>query len=486
MIKRSSVLALVLACLAAGSARAAESGATNDTGKYLGGASGEFYSGMAAVGLRTNVITLRWDPTLPEAIPDQQRLDEALPQARAAGVRVVFALYGARPTVFTDEGATPEAFAAWVTLVARTYPDVTRYVIGNEPNQPRFWRPQFYWDGTQASAAAFGPVLAAAYDALKAIDPAIQVVGIGLSPRGNDRPNARDNVSTSPVRFLKALGDWYRSSGRRLPLMDALSFHPYPGSNRDGIDRGYPWPNAGIADLGRIKLAVWDAFAKTAQPTTANGLRLSLDELGWQVDTAAATGYTNWENVPVTDEARQAGIYGDLVRMLACDPSVADVNLFGFRDEPDRLGFQAGLLRADGTPRPSAEAVAAALAETAGGCLGELKGWRVTRGVVGALVVFTGAGGFTASAREESTYTAGLFRAGTTTSRIERELSSRRPSLATKTGLLRANRWPRVALSTRLLRPGRYVLAVRLAAWANPKRASVFLGRPLTVAPAPR
>ena len=166
--------------------------------------------------------------------------------------------------------------------------------------------------------------------------------------------------------------------------------------------------------------------------------------------------------------------------MLVCDPSIADVNLFGFRDETDRLGFQAGLLRADGTPRPAAAAVEAAIQQTAGGCLGELKGWRVTRGVVGASVTFSGAG-FTASAREESTYTAGLFRAGTTTSRIERELSARRSSLVTKTGLLRANRVPRVTLSTRVLRPGRYVLGIRLAAWANPKRASVFLGRPLTV-----
>ena len=481
MIRISSVLALVLACLAAGSARAAEFGANDDTGKFLGETSADFYAGMASAGLKTNVITLRWDPTLPDGIPDRMHLDAALPLAQAAGVRIVFALYGARPMVFTDEGATPAAFAEWITLVARTYPQVTRYVIGNEPNQPRFWRPQFDWDGTQASAAAFGPVLAAAYDALKAVDPTIAVVGLGLSPRGNDRPNARENVSTSPVRFLAALGDWYRRSGRRRPLMDALSFHPYPSSNRDGLDRGYPWPNAGIADLGRIKLAIWDAFAKTPQPTTATGLKLHLDELGWQVDTETGSGYTGWENVPVTDEGTQARLYGNLVRLLTCDPSVEVVNLFGFRDEPDRLGFQAGLVRADGTARPALAAVEAALEETAGGCLGELKGWRVTRGVVGASISFAGAG-FTASAREQATYAAALFRAGTTTSRIERELTARRASLATKTGVVRANRWPRVTLSTRVLRPGRYVLAVRLSAWANPKRASVFRSRPLTVA----
>jgi hypothetical protein len=477
-----AVLLLLVASLAAGTARAAEFGANDDTGKFLGDASGSFFTDMAALGLRTNVVTLRWDPQSPDAIPDRERLDAALPLAEAAGVRVVFAVYGARPTVFTDEGATPEQFAAWLDLVARTYPQVTRYVVGNEPNQPRFWRPQFDELGAQASAAAFGPVLAAAYDALKAVDPAISVVGIGLSPRGNDRPNAFENVSTSPVRFLKALGEWYRASGRRLPLMDALSFHPYPSSNRDGIDRGYVWPNAGIADLGRIKLAIWDAFAKTGQPTTANGLELSLDELGWQVGTDAVAGYTGWENVPVTDEGTQARIYGELVRLLACDPSVADVNLFGFRDEPDRTGFQAGLVRADGTVRPAAESVRRALEDTAGGCPGELHGWRVTRGVVGAAVTFAGRG-FTVTAREQAIYRAGLFRAGTASTRIERVLTARPASLETKQGLVRANRFPTVWLPTRRLAPGRYVLAVRLTAWANPARAKVFLSRSLVVPP---
>ena len=83
------------------------------------------------------------------------------------------------------------------------------------------------------------------YDALKGVDPALTVVGVGLSPRGNDRPTAKSNVSTSPVRFLAALGAWYRASGRQRPLMDGLSFHPYPNVATDPLSRGYAWPNAG-------------------------------------------------------------------------------------------------------------------------------------------------------------------------------------------------------------------------------------------------
>jgi hypothetical protein len=487
LTKLCALLALVLACALAGTAGAAEFGANDDAGKYLGAASGPYYEAMAGVGLKRNVVTLRWEPGLPDAIPDQIVLDAALEHAKAAGIEVVLALYATRPTVFTSERHPPYAFAAWAAQVARAYPQVTRFIVGNEPNQPRFWRPQFSRAGAQVSAAAFGPVLAATYDALKEVNPDITVVGVGLSPRGNDRPTAPTNVSTSPVRFLKALGDWYRRSGRTTPLMDALSFHPYPNSNRDGLERGYPWPNAGVPDLGRIRQAVWDAFHGTAQPTTANGLTLYLDEVGWQVDTAYREAYTGFENVPVTTEEAQALHYGRLVRLLGCDPSVEAVNLFGFRDEPWREGWQAGLMRHDGSMRPAADAVKIALEETHGGCLGALTGWRVARKVMGAQVTFGSlsrprrAGsplpGFTATAREEALYRAAVFRAGTASADIARTLASRGASLVAASGTVRANRSPRIVLPPSRLAPGRYVLAVRLAAWANPERVSVVVSR---------
>ena len=88
------------------------------------------------------------------------------------------------------------------------------------------------------------------------------------------------------MRFLRALGEWYRKSGRALPLMDGFSFHPYPNEATDPFERGYAWPNAGFTNLDRLKQALWDAFHGTAQSTTLDGLKLHLDEVGWQVDTA--------------------------------------------------------------------------------------------------------------------------------------------------------------------------------------------------------
>ena len=117
---------------------------------------------MAAAGLRQNVMTLKWDPAAPMTIPDQAFLDGALPAAQAAGIKVVFAalrLPSRRPSPAT---AARRRVRRLDDAGRRTYPGVTTFIVGNEPNQPRFWRPQFDGSGAQASAAAFGPLLAAA------------------------------------------------------------------------------------------------------------------------------------------------------------------------------------------------------------------------------------------------------------------------------------------------------------------------------------
>jgi hypothetical protein len=376
----------VVALAIAGVASAADIGANDDTGKYAPDSGAVFFPQMAALGLKQSVMTTRFLPSSPSTIQDGDALDRAIPLATLAGLRVSLAVYPYPPREIEDGTATPAAFAAWLTLVAQRYPTVRQFVVMNEPNQPAFMRPQFGPDGTNASAERAGAFLAAGYDALKAVDPEIRVVGLGLSPRGNDDPYATSNVSTSPVRFLAALGSWYRASGRTRPLMDALGFHPYPSQATDPLDRGYRWPSAGFANLDRIKQAFWDAFGGTAQPTTVDGLQLYLDEVGWQVDTTSLAGYTGTENVRVTDEVTQAGIYASLVRAAACDPQIAQVNIFGFYDDvPRDSGFQSGLNHVDGTPRSSAASVQEAIAETAAGCMDRPTTWTPARRVVGAV-----------------------------------------------------------------------------------------------------
>ena len=150
---------------------------------------------------------------------------------------------------------------------------------------------------------------------------------------------------------------------------------------------------AGYANLDRVKQGLWDAFNGTGQPTTETGLGIMIDEIGWQVRVASSapdSPYIGVENVPVTTEAKQATIYGQLVRSAECDPTLKDLFFLPFIDETSLTGFQSGLLRADGSERPSYTTVTNAIAATGGRCIGRRVVWKHARTVLGAKVFFHG------------------------------------------------------------------------------------------------
>jgi hypothetical protein len=486
-----ALAAFVLAGAAQGSLSV---GITEDAGKTTDGGAA-FFATMADVGLTVNRVSVTWDPNRPDAIPGEPEIVSWLPQAETAGVRIMFAVSPARARDLTSSPAAPAQFAAFLQRVAQAFPQVKDFVIGNEPNQPTFWQPQFDTARRPVSAAAYEPVLAKAYDALKAVDPTLNVIGVGLSPRGNDNPYARNNVSRSPVRFLHDLGVAYRASGRKKPLMDEFAFHPYPSSSKDALLKGYVWPNAGVANLDRIKQAVWDAFHGTAQPTFAESgvqpyakpLMFELDEVGWQVAIPAglAAFYFGTENSPVTDEANQAQIYSDLIRVVECDASVRSLNLFHLVDETDLGRWQSGLIRADGSHRPSYDAVKQTIAQTAGSCQDQQTVWVHSPKVVSPFAAWRNRRAFPATRRswnflagagEEAIFRAGIFKAGTKRSVIARRLATGFPKpVATAVGTIKATARV-VYFPSRKLKPGRYVYAIRLAATMNPQRVSVLVG----------
>ncbi len=481
------VAALAVAALALpGVAEAADIGANDDTGKFAADGGSAFFEQMSGLGLRQTVMTVRFLPGQPDTIQGKEFLDKAVPVARSRGLKVVFAIYPYPPSALTRTAAEANAFGDYAALVARTYPQVQQFVIGNEPNQPAFWRPQFSRRGTVLSAPAFGRYLASAYDALKAVDTDITVLGVGLSPRGNDNALARSNVSTSPVRFLSSLGAWYRASGRKQPLMDGLSFHPYPRLATDPLLRTYNWPNAGFADLRRIKQGFWDAFHDTAQPTTVEGLKLYLDEVGWQVRTSGLPGYTGVENVPVTTEKKQAAVYAGLVRRVACDADVAAVNFFGFYDDASRdQGFQAALHRLDGTPRRAAAAVAAAIRQTSNRPCKRPVRWTPATTVSGARMSapktqLSGAIRTLVGAKEGATAVVCLVRAGSNTRRQVSSVSSLIHSAVAP--CWRGKLTPRFGLTAKLDVPatlrGSVLVAARISAQANPARGASFVASP--------
>src|SRR5438552_4138607 len=205
--------------------------------------------------------------------------------------------------------------------------------------------------------------MAACYDAVKAVDPGIDVIAFGLSPRGNDDFDAVSNISHSPIRFLEEVGDAYRASGRTKPIADDVSIHCYPNLNTDAPMVGYAWPKIGCANFDRFKQAWWDAFHGTAQPLFREAgdvgagpyVHIYVDEVGYQakISPDKAGLYTGAENVPAIDEATQGTYYGPLVAMMACDPNVALLNFFHAVDETSLPAWQSGLVLPDGTRRAS-------------------------------------------------------------------------------------------------------------------------------------
>ena len=206
-------------------------------------------------------------------------------------------------------------------------------------------------------------------------------------------------------------------------------------------------------------------------------------------------GYTGRENSKTVGERTQARIYGDLVRFVECDPAVTELNLFHLGDEKDLGRFQSGLVHADGSHRPSYDAVKAAIAETRGLCTGTSVAWRHSTAVAGASADFGrrahGRLGFAVTAQEAASVRAGIFRVGSSRGLSERDrewvAAALASNMATPGLVSRASGGARaywrtdMTFGARSLSTGWYAYAVRFAASTNSGRTSLLVGRPFHV-----
>jgi hypothetical protein len=513
-----AVVASLLAALTSASAALGDLtvGAADDGGKLAEDGGAWFLAQMRQAGLQENRITIGWDPDHPTTILQKEQLDRYLANASAAGIRVMALISPNRARALSESATSRNDFVRYLVQVARAYPTVKEIGVGNEPNQPRFWQPQFSSSGRNLACGAYERVLAQAYDALKAVDTSITVIGVSLSPRGNDNALAAVNASTSPVRCIRELGLAYRASGRKRPIMDELAFHPHPNSYTDGYRVGYRWPNAGTSNLGRIKQAIWDAFYGTGQPTFAEAgkpvfkaalppLRVRLNEVGWQVAIPASSldAYYGRESVSrLADERSQADIYAALIPYFACDSSIRSMLYYGLVDEPDLDRWQAGLIRADRTRRPSFGAVQSALSRGLAHCSRRPTTWRHTSKVVGATARFgerrrsasDTTWSFAAASEEASIYRAAMYRlpgrrfSAAQRKRLRAAVGVRRtpkPVFSAR-GKARAHNGAFVRFPRKRLPRGTYVFAIRLSAEMNPARQSVLVSKPFAVGAAKR
>ncbi|MEW6581154.1 MAG: cellulase family glycosylhydrolase [Actinomycetota bacterium] len=202
----------------------------------------------------------------------------------------------------------------------RRLPRVRHWEIWNEPNLSLYLTPQIGPDGSYASARTYAELVRAAYPAVKRGGGAGTTVIVGAGgPRGRT-----GKAAVGAFDWLAAL----RTAN--VPL-DAYSQHIYPAA-APTVDTDAK-PSWSSVDEILHELDTW----KT-------GLPLFITEAGY------TTKDTPFRSSHVTEE-QQAEYLGDIFRLPQLqDPRVRAVVWFNLQDNAN---WPAGLLREDGSEKPS-------------------------------------------------------------------------------------------------------------------------------------
>ena len=416
-----------------------------------------------------------WKPgeLAPDAL-EQQRLSAVTGAAQldALKVYVVVMNSGSLTTPLTP--ADRSDFAAFAASIARQYPSISEFMIGNEPNNNRFWLPQFALDGSDTAAVAYESLLATTYDTLKAVSPKIDVIGGTLDPRGGDKPGT-GKPTHSPTTFITDLVAAYKASGRRLPIMDAFDLHAY--EDNSSLPPSLQHPNTttiAIADYTELT-GLLAGFDGSAQPGST--LPIVYGEFGvqTQIPPSKASLYTGAK--PATakpvDEATQARYYHDALALAFCQPNVRAFFVFHAFDEPPLSAWQSGVYYADGTPKTSLPVVKQAIRDISGGVITRCPGLQLTPQ---ATITYPSGN---ALAHPPLTLTITCDIDCNVYARLAK-LPQDSTTLAASTHL-RAGVTTLVKLPARLVAPGRYQLTARLTAPVNTGPPAQLHSKPLHI-----
>ena len=340
---------------------------------------------VLAPGTRAGRPPPRFRPTDPASYvaAGWARLDRAVRGARARGMAVNVDIAFWAP-VWGTAGDTSERprkdvdplrLAQFAKAVARRYtgdydppgeaarlPAVRAFTIWNEPNLPEFLGPQWRDSRTRrlpASPHHYRRMVAAAYPAIKAVQPRSTVLVGGLAAYGRG--------GVPPLRFLRELAcvdTQLRPLARRECARfervpgDGFAHHPYSTNTvPDRAERAATRDDAPLARLGELsKLLRALAAAGRVDP----GLRdLYLTEYGYETDPPDP-------GAPFGPR-RAARMWSWAEAIAAREPAVRTVAQFLVRDLPGGAGaqrvgrlsdWQSGFLFLDGRPKPLADALA--------------------------------------------------------------------------------------------------------------------------------
>jgi len=338
---------------------------------------------LQLAGLDSVRISETWAPGLTAPMAkDAAELANVAGAAQLLGLKVYVSVanYGSRTTPLSDQDQSD--FAAYAAWIAAKHPNLAGVIVGNEPNLNGFWLPQFNADGTDAAAPAYESLLAKTYDAVKAAQPSLQVIGGALSPHGGDASSFGGIRPThSPTAFIQDLGTAYRASGRAAPIMDAFGFHPYGDNSSQPPSFAHPnTTSIGIGDYTKLVALLGTAFDGTGQ--SGSTLPILYDEYGVesQIPATLTDLYTGTEkptSKPV-DETTQGQYYQQAIALSFCQPNVEGLLLFHAFDEGSLQGWQSGVYYVNKTPKPSLAVVRTAAAQSRRGVVAQCPGLLLT------------------------------------------------------------------------------------------------------------
>jgi hypothetical protein len=301
---------------------------------------------LSGLGVRALRVSLVWGAVAPASgSPLRPAFDASDPNAydwggygrlvdaaHARGWRVLITFSAPAPRWATAARAdqvtrpSPAEFGAFATAAGRRFgPAVDAWGLWNEPNHPRFLRPQ-YVRGKPAAPALYRALHLAGVRGLEAAGQTEDTMLAGETAPGGDRKR-----SVPPLQFLRGV----LCSGCPRLRIDGWAHHPY--TNRRG-------PFYVPPDRDNVTIGVLSRLETALDRAGRRGLPVWVTEYGVQSSPDTQLG------VPL---AQQAEFRSISERLLRVDPRVAAASQYLLTDDVALSGFQSGLLTAAGHVKPS-------------------------------------------------------------------------------------------------------------------------------------
>jgi hypothetical protein len=330
---------------------------------------------LDALGVRALRLTLVWAAVAPDAgnrvrpafdATDPNAYDwggygRLVDAAHARGWRVLVTFSALVPkwatAARTDQVTRPSApeFGAFVTAAGRRFGDaVDAWGMWNEPNHPRFLKPQ-YVKGKPAAPALYRGLHQAAVRGLEAAGQTEDTMLGGETAPGGDRKR-----SVPPLQFLRGV---YCAGCAKLRI-DGWAHHPY--ANRRG-------PFYVPPDRDNVTIGVMQRLEVALTRVAHRALGVWVTEFGVQSTPDTALG------VPLAQQAEYRSISE---RILRTDQRIAATAQYLLTDDDALSGFQSGLITAAGHAKPSFDEFRVPLAVRRSGATALL--WGLVRPAEGA------------------------------------------------------------------------------------------------------